>query len=163
MLSYSRRLHPLYYHMQHINDLTCRYFLQLFSNPWWLWWRCWKLAIWHFYFLSASWWSCQGSIIVIMEDWLGLPRRLNFNSSLEVTSHQHFSSSWEICLNVSVHISPLVLCLDINDKYHYLNQNQLSTNEYKINYVWPHSFYFPKTWILIVMYSFRIWIEGGLR
>ena len=36
-----------YSSMQHINDLTCRYFLQDFSNPWW---RCWKLAIWHFYF-----------------------------------------------------------------------------------------------------------------
>ena len=80
MLRYSLWMHLLYYHMQHINDLTRSFFLQPFSNPWWLWWRCWKLAIRHFYFLPASRWTCQESIIVIIAGWLGL------SLFLEVTS-----------------------------------------------------------------------------
>ena len=105
-------LHPLYYHMQHINDLTCRYFLRPFSNPWWLWWRCWKLAIWLFYFLSASWWSCQGSIIINNSAGLVLGLPPGFTST-------HFCSCLEILNVVSqMYLASFVLhFLDMNNIY----------------------------------------------
>ena len=72
-----------------------RYFLQAFSNPWWLWWRCWKLALWHFYLqimeLPGINYCYKGRVIMRTE-------RINLNSSREVTA-ETFSSSPEI-LNV---------------------------------------------------------------
>ena len=87
-------------------------FLQPFSNPWWLWWRCWKLAIRHFYFLPASRWTCQESIIVIIAGWLGL------SPFLEVTSYQkQFLPVWKYWILCLKCIFPAVHFPDINIIY----------------------------------------------